>query len=98
MHHYGVALSPDGNFMTYAQGAFDEKAEAPFEEALYLFDFAQQSEAVYLDSREGGGRNQGPCFLGDGGSLVLRRGAHLSSGRGIVLDRDSHRRHRRRHS
>jgi hypothetical protein len=69
MHHYGVAISSDGNLMAYAQAVFEEGAAASFVEDLYLFDFAQP-DAVFLDSRQGGGVAQGPCFIGTGGSLV----------------------------
>ncbi len=79
MHHYGVVMSTDGNLMTYAQASFDENSDTPFAEDLYLFDFAQPAPtALFLDTRQGGGTEQGPFFLGTGGSLVyLARGEVL---------------------
>jgi hypothetical protein len=85
MHHYGVDLSTDGNLMVYAQASFDEKSDEPFEEQLYLFDFATHSEAVQLDSRQGGLTAQGPYFVGDSGSLVYI--AHGEAMRTEVLPR-----------
>ncbi len=71
MHHYGVALSPDGRFMSYTQARFDEQGDESFEEELYLFDFGQPADAaVRLGSRRGGLSGQGPAFLGNGDSLV----------------------------
>lgn len=72
LHHYAVATSQDGRFMVYAQADFDEQGDDPFDEALYVFDFARPgAPATQLGSRTGGLIGQGPAFIGNGAALVF---------------------------
>lgn len=70
MHHYGLSLSADGRFMAYCQAAFDEAADAPFEEELFVVDFEQAVSTVAVGARHGGRPHAGPHFVGRGASLV----------------------------
>jgi hypothetical protein len=70
MHHYGLALSRDGRFMAYCQARFEESGEDPIDEELWVLDFDEAVDTVYVGSRHGGRARQGPCFVGSGASLV----------------------------
>jgi hypothetical protein len=69
-HHYGVALSADGRFMAYCQAQFDEAGDAPFVEEIFVVDFEESVDTVFVGSRTGGAAHRGPLFVGTGASLV----------------------------
>ncbi len=71
IHHYAVSMSWNGRLIVYCQADFDEEDDRPFDEALYVFDYARATDAaIFLDDRPGGRPDVGPAFIGHADTLV----------------------------